>query len=375
MNSRKLLLNLTAIALLASPSLAMAELWQGTIGKLPVVVHIDGDKQVDGQYFYRKHLRDLPLEGSREADGRLHLQVKTRDGTVTERWELRAKGKELSGEWQGGSRKLPIQLQRVDLAALRAGKDGERYRRGGKVDDYTALLLSYLELQPGKRVGFSGHELQWWSEPRSGMQLFTVESGYDPATLARINPILRERLWRSVADALQCVSAENGEFELAVTPHFMDARFLSVSLMSSYYCGGAHPDFGDSPLNLDVRNGRELALEDVLWLGKGTPPRESSDYDDPSYKRLRDYRSETLAPWIIASLKKLHPKDMAAPNDDDSCDYTDAGVWDSPTWHLQAEGVYVGPYFARVMRACEYPEWSVIPWKQVQAHPGPALSR
>lgn len=354
-----------------------AEVWQGEVGKLPVVVELSGEHTLDGQYFYRKHLRDLELRGVRDGSG-VHLQVRDRDDRITERWELRERGDALEGQWRAGQRSLPVRLQRVDLAALRAGKNGERYdRAGAQAGAYDALRLSELSLQPGRSEDFQGHRLQWWREPRSGMDLFTVESGYDQATRSRLNRILRQRLWRSALDALQCRSAENSDFEQSVTPRLLDRRFLSVSLMSSYYCGGAHPDFGDSPLNLDVRDGRELTLQDVLWLGQGKPPAADAqrrDYDDPEYQRLRDYRDHTLAPWIVATLGQLRPQDMTAPaKPDEGCDYRDTQVWNLPIWHLRPEGLYVGPYFARVARACEYPEWSVIPWPQVERHPGAAL--
>jgi len=367
----------TLLIACAVPALARAEVWQGEVGKLPVVVELSGERELSGQYFYRKHLRDLELQGVRDGSG-WHLQVRDRDDRVTERWELRERGGALEGQWQAGQRKLPVRLQRVDLDALRAGQDGDRYRRTGpEVGAYDALRLSELSLSKGRSEEFQGHRLQWWNEPRSGMDLFTVESGYDAAARARLNRALNQRLWRSALDALQCRSAENSEFEQTVTPRLLDRRFLSVSLMSSYYCGGAHPDFGDAPLNLDVRSGRELELQDVLWLGKGRPPAADADrrdYGDPEYRRLRDYRDNVLAPWIVATLAKRRPQDMAKPaQPDPGCDYSDPQVWNLPVWHLRPEGLYVGPYFARVARACEYPEWSLIPWAQVERHAGAAL--
>ncbi|WP_408950827.1 hypothetical protein [Lysobacter sp. Hz 25] len=372
MTVNRILLCAAALALSSFPAIAAAELWQGSIGGLPVVVSLDGDTDIDGQYFYRKHLLDQRLQGRRDDDAHLHLRVETRDGEVTERWELWPKGRDLLGQWQGGKgKKLPIQLHKVDIAALRAGADGARYRRG--VDDgYEALRIGALELKSGKRETFAGHRLQWWVEPRSGIDLFQVESGYDVATLARINAVLRERQWKSVASYFQCKSFEMGEYEQTTIPRYMDERVLSVSLFTSYDCGGAHPDFGDSPLNLDVRSGRELELEDVLWLGKGRPPRPNDD-DRAEYQRWSGYRDDTLAPWLVATLSKLYPAEMAAPKADQGCDYRELSDWNLPSWHLRPEGLYVGPIFARVGRACEYPQWPVIPWKLVEAHAGAAL--
>lgn len=376
---RLLALSCCAAVALCAPASASepAEVWRGTVGTLPVALSLNqgsGD-EVYGQYFYFKHLRDLELQGKRDDKG-LHLQVLDRKGATTERWELSAKGDALEGQWRAGKRSLPVRLQRVDIASLRAGRDGERYRRAG--DDasaFDALRVSELALEKSKAQQFQGHQLQWWREPRTGMELFTVESDVDQPARGRVNAILKQRLWRSAVDALQCTSAPESDFDQTVTPRLLDRRFLSLSLMTSYYCGGAHPDFGDSPLTIDVRSGRELTLEDVLWLGKGAPPRSAGrgDYDSPGYKRLSEYRQSTLVPWTIKTLTRLHPAEMAKPKDEEGCDYSDPDVWGTSIWYLTAEGLYLGPYFARVARACEYPEWSLVPWKQVEAHPGPAL--
>lgn len=372
-----LLLCCAALALPASAS-AQPEVWRGTVGTLPVAVQLNEGEgaEVYGQYFYFKHLHDLELQGKRDGKG-LHLEVRSRDDAVSERWELSEKDGALQGQWSAGKRSLPVRLQRVDLKALRAGSDGERYRRiGDDASAFDALRVGELSLKKTKTQQFQGQRLQWWREPRTGMELFTLESGADAPARARVNEILNRRLWRSVVDALGCLSAPNSEFEQTVTPRLLDRRFLSLSLMSSYYCGGAHPDFGDSPLTIDLRSGRELALEDVLWLGKGQPPRSAGngDYDSPGYKRLQEYRESTLASWTIKTLTGLHPDDMAKPKDDEGCDYSDPGVWGTSIWYLTPQGLYLGPYFARVARACEYPEWSLVPWKLVERHPGPALS-
>ncbi|QWP78752.1 hypothetical protein J5226_10285 [Lysobacter sp. K5869] len=366
--------------LLALPLCAQAEVWRGTIGTLPIALKLDDEKGPDvyGQYFYFKHLRDLELEGKRDERGVLHLQVRSRDEeAATERWELSEKAGALEGQWTSGKRSLPIRLQRVDLKALRAGRDGERYRRAGDdVSAFDALRIGELALEKSKTQQFQGHSLQWWREPRSGAELFTVESGIEAPARARVNGLLKQRLWRTAIDALQCTSAPNSDFDLTVTPRLLDRRFLSLSLMTSYYCGGAHPDFGDSPLTIDVRSGRELALEDILWLGKGEPPRSAGngDYESPGYKRLNEYRESTLVPWTVKTLTRLHPDEMAPPaKEDEGCNYADPGVWGTSIWYLTAEGLYLGPYFARVARACEYPDWSLVPWTLVERNPGPAL--
>src|SRR6185436_10572292 len=104
---------------------------------------------------------------------------------------------------------------------------------------------------------------------------------------------------------------------------------------------------------------------DVLWLGKGEPPRS----EGPSEKAFFEYRNDVLGPWLASRMVKLYPKEVA-PTDEDGCDYTDPEVWKFVSWYVLDDGLYLGPSFARVIRMCEYPEWSVLPWQDVARHPG-----
>ena len=182
--------------------------------------------------------------------------------------------------------------------------------------------------------------------------------------------ILNLRQWEQVLAYLDCTAAPQSDFEPTTTLRRIGRDVISVSLFASYFCGGAHPDFGDSPFNLDPRTGRELALEDVFWLGKGTPPLyDAKGASQPWF----DYRGEVFGSWVAARMVALYPKQAkpAAPGDDaDACDYGDPGVWSYANWYATPKGLHVSATFARVMRVCDDPDWSVIPWADVRRHPG-----
>jgi hypothetical protein len=87
-----------------------------------------------------------------------------------------------------------------------------------------------------------------------------VVDGYPEASLQRINQLLAERQWQEVASYFDCqlggARSSGADFEQTVTPHLLGSKLLSVSIFTSYYCGGAHPDFADNPLTLDVASGK-----------------------------------------------------------------------------------------------------------------------
>lgn len=363
-----LLLWVLSLAAQAAPLLL-----QGHIGNAAVVMELNvgQDGEVDGRYFYRKYHQDLALSGKRMADGSLQLGENLQYDEQRNDLTLRPQNGGWRGEWHGpkATRSLPVTLTPYESGQWPASTDAAlkpiRQRSGY---DYTRL--AGLSLKAGKRERMQGHTLQWWDEPVSKIRLFRVLDGYPDASLQRLNQLLAERQWQEVASYFDCqlggTHSAGADFEQTVTPHLLSSKLFSLSIFTSYYCGGAHPDFADNPLTIDVASGKALQLEDLLWLGKGKPQLartaggERKDYQ---------YEEKVLAPWLASIMARLHPAETKPANEDD-CAYRDPQVWQFVSWYATPQGLYLGPSFARVARACEYPEWSVLPWSLVKQHPG-----
>ena len=353
--------------------------WQGTLGREAIVVEksagMAGNPDCGGRYFYRRYRLDIRLDGKADATGactmeELPARWSEDDPKPTWHMGLPAQGR-WDGEWVGtDGRRLPIRLARVTELPEAAAPSLTALR--GDFDPYTYLRLSTLTLRPDQRETVNGYGLRWLLQPDSDIRLFEVTSGYPPAAQAAINTRLHRRLWQWVEDQYQCRSgSEPGAagFDAAdATLRHIDARVVSVSLFTSYYCGGAHPDFGDAPLNIDARNGAELRLEDVLWLGKGDPVHQGAGKLDRAWAQ---YRQATFAPWVVAQFETLYPDEMRPPEGDDGCDYRTPDVWDFTDWYVLPSGIHLAAYFPRVLRVCDDPDWAVLPWRVVEAHPGP----
>jgi hypothetical protein len=355
----------------------------GTLGKTSIVVELNTTQQdeVTGRYFYEKYHRDLALSGSLQ-DSTLNLvEGNNRYGDdkplPTLKLEETADG--WQGEWQSPQgKKLPVKLSEAKLPApdsatlplIAALRNGEPY-------EY--LRLQGLRLKPTKKENFMGYDLQWWTEPETKISLFSVESGLAKDDQQRVNQQLLGRLWNEVISYHSCQldGGENVEFMQQAEPKMISPAVVSLNISTSYYCGGAHPDFGDSPLNIEVKTGHPLSLEDVLWVGEGKPllhaERDSlgdkplsSDESNARYQ----YVSKELVPWVIQQFTALYPTQMKKPTQEDDCNFTDESVWGASPWYFTAKGLYLGAYFARVQRSCDRPDWSILPYSVVRQHPG-----
>lgn len=362
------------LCLLASPLFAQSLLLQGKVGGSEVVMtlEIGKDREVSGRYFYRKYLQDIALDGQLATDGSLVLGENLPYDTTRSDFRLKADGKGWRGEWRGPKAKqaVSVSLQPYQPAEWPRSEDAARSTMR-QSDPYNYVRLAAMQLKPGKRETVQGRGLQWWQEPVSKVTFFRLEAGYPDAVSERLNQQLAMAQWQSVAAYFDCIAggarSAGADYEVSVTPGLLGAQLFSTRIQTAYFCGGAHPDFEDSSLNLDVASGRELALEDILWLGKkpaGPLRNDKGELLDPQYS------TAVFNPWLLRTLQQLHPAEFAEDSGDEGCDYHDPGVWHDSGWRLTPKGIVFGAYFPRVARVCDNPDWSVIPWAVVKRHPG-----
>lgn len=360
--------------------------YTGTLGAQSVVMEINtaSDASIDGKYFYTNHHRDLQLSGTE--NGPCHLKlVEGPDDADSPRPQIdltRQADGSLSGSWRSPKGKsLTLMLQPAKVAAPAASTD-HYLQRLYSHDLYEYLRLSALTLRQGRQEKFMGYTIKWWVEPDSKITLFEILDGYSEGQRTQINQVLRDRLWTEVSAFHACMlqaSRFGGDFEQTVTPRLLTQNAISISVQTSYDCGGAHPDLGDEPINLDAHNALALTLEDVLWVGNG----QALHYVDNaggegvadskeqaasvSFDTFSDYRDKYLAPWLVKQFTALYSSKIK----DDDCDYTDSGVWNFPSWYLTSKGISLTPSFARVERVCEAnDDWSVLPYALANKHPG-----
>lgn len=353
--------------------LAMAaqagEVYQGKVGRMPVVMTLDAssDGTVSGRYFYRKYRKDIPLSGKWEGKNLLLSEGWNNSEPEKIAMRLERAGNGLRGEWVG-KKPISIVLTVVDGRAIQIPDPVLASWR--QRDPYELLRLEGLSLKTNKSEPFQGYGLQWLQEPQSNITLFRITSGLPAEQLGKLNHVLADRQWIEVASYFQCMSSPmGGEFDQTVTPHLISPNLLSASIFTGYFCGGAHPDFGDSPLNIDVATGEVLALEDLLWVGSGAPVKFDKKSYDPAES---DYKAKSLAPWIVKEFQRLYPNEMVP--DPEECNYADPSVWEYASWYMTENGIVLDPSFPRVERNCELTEWSILPWSVIKQHPG-RLSR
>ncbi|WP_426157580.1 hypothetical protein [Pseudomonas sp. TSRC2-2] len=347
-----------------------AQLFTGTLGKSSIVLEIN-PRTGEGRYFYKKYRKDLPLDGALDGET-LVLEEGSRmdDSRPTLRLQPTTDG--WYGEWTSTAGKsLKIKLQPAvvpdvpDDALPFFTTLHDKY-------PYEYLRLQGVTLKKGNIDTFMGYTLQWWSEPKTGTSLFEVVSGYSLEERRRINQQLMARLWSEVLSSYGC----SGSYAQSSQPLWMSSTVMSVLISSDYFCGGAYPDQSQDALNFDTKTGRLLTLDDVLWVGQGKPLHFQREGDfggeaSGSSDSWSNYRSEELAPWLVAQLLKLYPSEMTVtPEGENDCNYDESYPWQFPGWHFTQLGIKLEPSFPHVAAVCGFVDWSVLPYTIVKQHPG-----
>lgn len=358
----RIFLFLAALLAAVAPAAAQSDRprsFEGTVGRSRIVLSLEEEGKGEGawgSYFYRSSRLDLALEGERRGD------VLTLEARATQdRLELREDGGGLVGTLTTATkRRFPVRLARVTAAKdLPADLPPE-------LSLHERLQLSGLTLQPEAVERVDGKPIRWYREPKSGVRLFRLESGYAAQPMAAMNALLAQDQWREVSRWLSCteIGGEPGVDGGVEGKPWLGRDYVSYGWQTSWSCAGAaHPDFGTAGHSFDAHTGRELKLDAVLRFGPAPIPPEDSD-------RWYGYRAQTFAPAVVKLLQRYHPQEMQPVDPDgEECDYTDPDVWNFPAWRLTPEGLWLGASFARVMRACDNPGWAVLPWSELSVKP------
>lgn len=325
--------------------------YEGTVGTAHIILTLSGSgNDVSGRYFYRTPRLDIDLSGGWHGNA-LGLE----SNTTGDHLALFRAGPNLTGTLTTAkSRRLPVNLHPAGAPSPLPTD------LPGKLSLYERWHLASLSFTPQQEETINGKTIRWYREGLSGIRLFRLENGYSAPAMTAINHALARNQWSYVSAWFGCTGMDGtpGTDTAEAEKPWLGQGHVSYVWNASWSCAGtAHPDFGTEGHSFDVRTGRELKLDEVLRFGSAAPPPEDSD-------AWYTYRGKTFAAGVVALLKRYHSAEMAPPKngDDDECDYSDIDVWNFPGWALSAKGLWLGAYFARVKRACDGPDWAIIPW-------------
>lgn len=340
---------------------------EGTLAKSSIYMKIEvykGDKEtsLNAVYFYQNSLKDIKLEGNLKND--LYTFFFKPNDAITEKFYLKKlANNNFEGSWYNAKGiQFPVKIKPIDFSGYKANLD--KYYADDKLN---YVKYKYLEFNKQKTTTYNNKEFVWYSEKHCDSKFFRIGNNFSEKNKSVINPILEKIHIQNTLDQLNCSSSfeysdgKGIEGNTAVT--FLNSNLLGFQISSSYYCGGAHPDWASAGYLIDMNNGKDYEIDDILAFDKSVTTEEQSNFSNFS-----KYRSDFFAPKLLSALTSEYhfekPKDNSDP-----CDYTNEEYWDFPSWNYTEKGIEFTPFFPRVDRSCE--ESFLVPFEKLRKYKNP----
>lgn len=341
---------------------------EGTLGKSTIYMTLqvyksDNETNLNAVYFYKNSLKDIKLEAKLKDNNNYTFYFKPGD-IVTEKFYLKKSGNNFDGFWYDAKDKqLAVHLEPVNF-------DNYKSNLSIRFDDERLNLVKYkfLEFKKQKTTIYNNKEFVWYSEKHCDSDFFRLGNNFSEKNKTVINPILENIHIQTTLAQLNCSSSfeysEGKGIEGRTTINFLNTNLLGFEMFSSYYCGGAHPDFGGSGYLIDLNNGKDYEIDDIIAFDKSVTTEEQSNFNNYS-----KYRSTYFAPKLLAVLNSEFHFEKPKNDDDDPCDYTNEEYWDFPSWSYTEKGIEFTPIFYRAARSCE--ESFLVPFEKLKKYKNP----
>lgn len=322
------LLSLIVALSAASPVLGVeARTYQGTIGKLPIILEITDplpNGRREGRYSYKNKGIDIPLHAPAGAKSGIALEeeapctpktcsgpggegAERKPAPIAADWALKGDEKRLTGTWtdRKSGKSLPVSLDFVDSRAvsddigpdmtllvdyLNFGESAEQYPY-----DYLKLKGPYRKGTPQE---FNGSTFRIDEDERIGAGYPVIESLSSGSPEAANAWLISQRMAMVLRDYACAATDYQGfgwnEFvqdigrpyrsEQSGRLEYLSDRLVGVTEAGSFFCGGAHPDNTVYYKLGDVKTGRSIVPESLVkgfvfrdYDGKEMKPEEVTD--------------------------------------------------------------------------------------------------
>ena len=340
---------------------------EGTLGKSKIYMHIDDYTEdypndepriTDVRYFYEKSLKDIPLEGSRS--GTVYtLYFDLNEESFKEKFVLtKDQSGKFTGTWTGANGKqFPVVLNKIRVETIINKYDHVKaVQTLKKSNPFEYVRTSKFSFITDSVSTFEGQQFRWISEVHSYAYGFYLDSTFSIKTIQIVNPVFEEILFDESLNELTCTSNwqynTGGGIEMSVDFHYLDQELFSFSIFHYWSCGGPHDDFGKTCYLLDLSNGKNYSLEEVLSFDSS---RVIYAEEETNFQAFSDYRSNFLAPHLIQLLLDQHLIYPDVSEEEDLCmnlcNLPES--WTYPDWEYTKEGILFSPSVSRFARVCE----------------------
>ncbi len=331
----------------------------------------DEPRITDIRYYYLSSLKDIVLEGTRFKN-QFTFVFNEDAGKFDEKFVLT---KDATGSFKGNwfhksGKKLAVILKPIQVNAIKNPYNHIPFINAYKNSDpFEYVRSSKLSFKTDSLSNYHDQLFRWVRETHGTCSGFYLDSTFKPTVRQRVNPKLEEILIENAMNQLSCATqwdySDGGGIEISFTMNYLDKNLLSFTIWQSWFCGGAHPDFGYDAYLIDLNTGKDYALEELIAFDKSTVI-----YDEiaDNFSDYVAYRRDFFAPKILQMLIDQGSIYTNYNAEEDPCMelYNDPESWVFANWEFTESGIRFSCSVSRSARACETESFT-IPFDKFKA--------
>ena len=326
---------------------------EGLLGKSKIfltIVEYKSDNEISATYFYQNALKDINMEGNRKNNSYKFAFKDYNNNHFFEKFELiKQSNGNFKGAWISNSgKKILLQLTPVNFSKFKSNSVAS------KEHSLNVIKTHFLDFKQDSISTYQGKELVWYSEKHCKSHFFRLGNYFSEKSKSMVNPILNKIHIDNTLAQLNCSSSfdyNSGDaIEYDVSVQYLTTDLIGFKVFSSWFCGGAHPDFGLQGYLLDLNNGKNYSIDEILAFDTSVTTEKKGGFD-----AFSKYRTDFFAPKLFELINQTEHFVKPTPDSDDNCDYTDLDSWNFVSWNFTEKGIEFTPYFYRAARNCEEP--------------------
>ncbi|MES2239546.1 MAG: hypothetical protein V4497_04735 [Bacteroidota bacterium] len=255
------------------------------------------------------------------------------------------------GFWREGSNK------KIDLILnpiiINPDSKYYTYSQNKELDAYDSYKISILNLEKIKTEKVAKNfSLDWFLEKESGISFFRLDSENKKKNLDSINNAL-ESLQLSIINDYFHYNPNRENLNIQSEILYINETLISFKIISNTIFKTQSPLKIQQLLSLDIQNGKQLALEDLLWLDE-----KNNKPDAENIMQIYEYRKQIFAPKIFSLLNELYPEKMQS----NTCDLNKVTTWALPNFAITKQGFLLCLSHSA---DCNFLDWTIIPYKKL----------
>jgi hypothetical protein len=332
---------------------------QGKVGERTLVLKMmcyDESPIRDMTYFFENAKKDCFFKGKITGNAwRFYPESATGNEASENKEELliaESKNGLWKGYWQDSSgKKINVNLNPITSIPV---SKFNYFAQMNDLDSYDAYKISKINLAKGKTdKTLKTVSIDWFLEKESGISFFRLHSLNKKLKVDSLNVALETMHLAIIQNCLR-LRPDIKKLNVSTEILCLTKDLISFKIISNSVSKAQNPSKSQKLVTLDIKSGKQIDLESLVWFGKKTDKKPSADDVQATY----EYRKYVFASKIFSMLQRLYPDKMK----NTACGLNKVDTWAVPAYALTKKGLLLGFFPSG---NCSILDWAIIPYKSL----------